>query len=294
MTRRLYSLRVTDRLVMNPRQAPEPHTPPDPRVAPIGVYDSGVGGLSVLRALRAKLPGESFIYVADSGHAPYGDRPASFVERRSQDIAAFLSYHGAKALVIACNTASVVAAQGLREAYPYPIVAMEPAIKPATQLSHSKVVLVLATSTTVRSPAVARLCSTYGAGTRVILQACPGLADQVERGRFHDIETRQLLASYLQPGLDAGADTIVLGCTHYAFLGDTIAQIAGQHVQVVEPSEAVANRLSSVLTATASSESASTAPTTYYTSGPPHELAAFLALIGEPEVQVQTLPSRAT
>lgn len=291
MTRRLYSPRVTDRLVMNPRHALEPHTPLDQRFAPIGVYDSGVGGLSVLRALKAKLPGESFIYVADSGHAPYGDRPASFVEQRSHDIAAFLNQHAAKALVIACNTASVVAAQGLREAYAFPIVAMEPAIKPATQLSHAKVVLVLATSTTVRSPAVARLCSTYGNDVRFILQACPGLADRVERGGFDDAHTRQLLQSYLQPGLDAGADTIVLGCTHYAFLADTIAQIAGRQVQVLEPSEAVANRLSSLLTTAASPAEAGAANTTYYTSGPPHALATFLARIGEPAQQVHVLPA---
>jgi glutamate racemase len=264
------------------------------REASIGVYDSGVGGLSVLRALKAKLPGESFIYVADCGHAPYGDRPATFVESRARDIAGFLNQHGAKALVIACNTASVVAVQSLREMYTLPIVAMEPAIKPATQVSRSKVVLVLATSNTIRSPSVARLCSTYGADTRVILQACPGLADQVERGRFHDPVTQQLLESYLRPGLDAGADTIVLGCTHYAFLVEAIATIAGPAVTIVEPSGAIASQLSRVLPASPGSTQSALAATTFFTSGPPRELAGFLALIGEPSAQVHALPQTET
>ena len=259
--------------------------------ASIGVYDSGVGGLSVLRALRAKLPGESFTYVADCGYAPYGDRPAAFIEGRVWGIAEFLIQHGAKALVIACNTASIVAAHSLRERYSLPIVAMEPAIKPATQLSRSKVVLVLATSNTVRSPAVARLCSTHGTDTRVILQACPGLADQVERGSFHDDVTRQLLESYLRPGLDAGADTVVLGRTHYAFLAEAIAEVAGAAVTVVEPSEAIASQLARVLAASASKPHSTVATTTFYTSGPPRELAAFLEFIGEPSQQVRALPA---
>ncbi len=257
----------------------------------VGVYDSGVGGLSVLRALKAKLPGESFTYVADCGHAPYGDRSAAFVKSRAQDIAEFLIRGGAKALVIACNTASVVAVRSLRERYTLPIVAMEPAIKPATQLSRSKIVLVLATSNTIRSPAVARLCSTYGTDTRVILQACPGLADQVERGRFHDAVTQQLLASYLRHGLDAGADTIVLGCTHYAFLFDAIAKVAGKAVTIVEPSEAIASQLSRVLSASAAMPHDTAATTAFYTSGPPRELAAFLEFIGEPAAQVHALPA---
>ena len=259
--------------------------------ASIGVYDSGVGGLSVLRALKAKLPGESFTYVADCGHAPYGDRSVLFVERRAHDIASFLTVLGAKALVIACNTASVVAVQSLRERYTLPIVAMEPAIKPATQISRSKVVLVLATTNTIRSPSVARLCSTYGADTRVMLQACPGLADQVERGCFQDDVTRQLLESYLRPGLDAGADTIVLGCTHYAFLFDAIAKVAGDAVTIVEPSEAIASQLLRVLATSTALPQGAAATTTFYTSGPPRELAAFLDFIGEPSAEVHALPA---
>ncbi|MBY0468194.1 MAG: glutamate racemase [Burkholderiaceae bacterium] len=257
----------------------------------IGVYDSGVGGLSILRALRARLPGESFTYVADCGHAPYGDRPAPFVENRARSVARFLAEQGAKALVIACNTASVVAARSLRELHTLPIVAMEPAIKPAVQVSRSKVVLVLATSTTIHSPSVARLCSTHGADTRIILQACPGLADQVERGRFHDPVTQQLLETCLRPGLDAGADTIVLGCTHYAFLARAIAALAGPDVTIVEPSEAIASQLSRVLAASPANGRNLAGNTVFFTSGPPHELAAFLEHIGEPATPVFALPA---
>lgn len=256
----------------------------------IGVYDSGVGGLSVLRALRARLPGESFAYVADCGHAPYGDRPASFVEDRAQAVARFLAEQGAKALVIACNTASVIAARSLRELHALPIVAMEPAIKPAVRMSHSKVVLVLATSTTVRSPSVARLCKTHGANAQIILQACPGLADQVERGQFHSDETRRLLQSFLRPGIDAGADTIVLGCTHYAFLAEAITQVAGAAVTLVEPSEAIASQLSRVLAALPVNTACPTGMSSFFTSGAPSELAAFLECIGEPRAPVVALP----
>lgn len=266
---------------------------PNPFAMPasIGVYDSGVGGLSVLRALKAKLPGESFIYVADSAHAPYGDRSPQYVEGRARGIAGFLAEHRAKALVIACNTASVLTARCLRDLYELPIVAMEPAIKPATMVTQSKVVLVLATSNTIRSSSVARLCRTHGAGTRVILQPCPGLADQVERGQFHHQATRDLLEKYMRPGLAEGADTIVLGCTHYAFLIDEIATIAGPTVTVVEPSDAIASQLSRVLATVTRLPPSRPAATTFYTSGSPRELAAFLELIGEPLAQVHALPA---
>ncbi|MFM9915327.1 MAG: glutamate racemase [Rhizobacter sp.] len=255
----------------------------------IGVYDSGVGGLSVLRALKTKLPGESFTYVADCGHAPYGDRSPQFVESRAREIAGFLKECGSKAMVIACNTASVVAAHGLRDQFDLPIVAMEPAIKPAALLTRSKVVLVLATSNTIRSPSVARLCSAYAADARVILQACPGLADQVERSQFDHRVTRQLLEAYILPGLAEGADTIVLGCTHYAFLADEIARIAGPAVTIVEPSDAIASQLSRVI-APSPLPRGHAASTRFYTSGPTRQLAAFLESIGEPSGQVHALP----
>ncbi|MDE2396187.1 MAG: glutamate racemase [Burkholderiales bacterium] len=268
---------------MSPQSAP----------APIGVYDSGFGGLSVLQALEARLPHEAFVYVADSGHAPYGDRAPDFVESRARAVARFLVGRGAKALVLACNTASVVAARHLRAEFALPVVAMEPAIKPAAQLTESGVVLVLATTNTIRSESVARLCRSHGAGKRLLLQPCPGLADQVERGEFRGPATRALLERYLLPGLEAGADTIVLGCTHYAFLAAEIAALAGPAVHLVEPSEAVARQLARVLGAPARAPRVQRAPATFFSSGPNESMAHFLASIGEPFERVLALDAPA-
>lgn len=257
---------------------------------PIGVYDSGVGGLSVLRALRAALPRESFLYVADSGHAPYGDKPAAFVRSRAAQVAQFVAARDAKALVLACNTASVVAAAHLRAAHAMPIVAMEPAIKPAAAASRSRAVLVLATTNTIRSEAVTRLCRLHAKDARVILQPCPGLVEHVERGQFGGPETRRLLQHFIRPGLLAGADTIVLGCTHYAFLADEIAAIAGPSVTVIEPSKAIARQLARVLGADAALADGALGAATYYTSGDPDQLAALLPAVGEPAARVHPLP----
>ena len=257
--------------------------------AAIGVFDSGVGGLSVLRALRARLPSETFIYVADSGHAPYGDRSEDFVQARTQAVAGFLAQRGVKAMVIACNTASVVGAARLRSAHALPIVAMEPAIKPAARRTRSKVVLVLATTRTLRSPAVARLCAAHGEGVRFLLQPCPGLADQVERGEFGSGAARQLLQRYVWPAVDEGADTLVLGCTHYAFLAAEIAAIAGPSVTLIEPSDAVARRLAAVLPGAAQPPRPGAGRSSFHTSGSKAAMAAFLAAIGEPAEAVLDL-----
>ena len=211
-----------------------------PARAPIGVFDSGVGGLSVLRALRQALPGEDLLYAADSGHAPYGDRDAGFVTARALAMADFLHAAGAKAIVVACNTASVVAAAALRERYGLPIVAMEPAIKPAAGLTRSGVVGVLATAGTVASANVERLRREHAGGARVLLQACPGLVECVERGELDTARTRALLRRHVEPLLRAGADALVLGCTHYAFLAPTLREIAGPDVRLVDAAEAVA------------------------------------------------------
>jgi glutamate racemase len=258
--------------------------------SPIGVFDSGVGGLSVLKELRAMLPEESFIYVADSGHAPYGDRHPEFVEARAREVARFLCQRHAKALVIACNTASVLAVRRLRDSLSIPIVAMEPAIKPAAKLTRSKVVLVLATTATIRSESVAQLCRAYGTGMRIMLQACPGLSDQVERGEFQNETTHRLLEQYILPGIAEGADTIVLGCTHYSFLANQIAAIAGPTVTNVEPSTAIARQLTRVLLPPEPTLVQDKVNTIFYTSGSLALMSAFLECIDEPFDQVHSLP----
>ena len=209
----------------------------------IGVFDSGVGGLSVLRAIHAALPHEHLVYVADSGHAPYGDQSEAHITQRTLTVGNWLAEQGVKAITIACNTATVVAAKTLREQTHLPVVAIEPAIKPAMALTLTGVVGVLATRHTVQSAGVGRLVALYGADKRVLLQGCPGLVEQVERADLHSAETEALLRQFITPLIEQGSDTLVLGCTHYPFLRETIQRLAGVGVTLLDPAEAVAREL---------------------------------------------------
>jgi glutamate racemase len=211
--------------------------------SPIGVFDSGVGGLSVLREIRRELPHESLVYIADSGSAPYGDRPAAFIQERSIAITQALIERGAKAVVVACNTATGAAVDVLRQRFSLPIVAIEPAVKPAAAATRSGVVGVMATSLTIASTKLLRLVGQYPAPGGTEMQACPGLAEQVERGDLASAATRTLVEQYVRPLVDKGADTIVLGCTHYAFLEPVIQEAAGPGVAVIDPAPAVAREL---------------------------------------------------
>ena len=217
--------------------------PAVPSESPVGVFDSGVGGLSVLRALRDELPHEHFLYVADSGCAPYGDRSPEFVIERAITLTEFLARGGAKAIVVACNTATAVAAASLRARFAMPIVAIEPAVKPAASRTRSRVVGVLATTGTLSSPNMAKLLATYGSDVEFVIQPCPGLADQVEKGELDSEETRALVKRYLRPVIDKGADIVVLGCTHYPFLRPMIEDVAGPAVSIIDPATAVAREL---------------------------------------------------
>ncbi|MDN7445407.1 glutamate racemase [Burkholderia cepacia] len=216
-------------------------------VAPIGIFDSGLGGLSVLRAARAQLPDESFIYVADSHHAPYGPRDEAFITERTLAIGEWLAREGAKALVIACNTATARAIAAIREHLPMPLVGVEPGIKPAVALSASGVAGVLATQSTLNSPRFQALLDRYGAGRRFICQPGHGLVEAIERGDTNSAALRALLDSYLQPMLDDGADTLVLGCTHYPFFTETIRDLVGDRLTIVDTSDAIARQLARIL-----------------------------------------------
>lgn len=211
--------------------------------APIGVFDSGVGGLSVLQAIRTTLPHENLVYVADSGHAPYGDRPEAFIEQRAMAVTGFLVASGAKAVVLACHTVTVVAVEALRARYGLPIVAIEPAIKPAAAASRRGVVGVLATTRTLASAAVARLTAQHAQGVQLIVQACPGLVEAVEAGDTGSDALLQLLTQYTSGMRAAGADTVVLGCTHYPFLRDALHRVLGPTVALVDPAQAVAREV---------------------------------------------------
>ena len=210
---------------------------------PIGVFDSGVGGLSVLRAVRQELPAESLIYVGDSEYAPYGDRSADFVSQRATALTQFLVERGAKAVVVACNTATAIAVGELRKRFAVPVVAIEPAVKPAASRTRSGVVGVLATTGTTSSPNMAKLLASSGTTVEFVIQPCPGLADQVEKGELASEATRALVKRYVRPLVDRGADILVLGCTHYPFLRPLIQDVAGPSVDVIDPAMAVAREL---------------------------------------------------
>jgi glutamate racemase len=220
--------------------------------SPIGVFDSGVGGLSVLRALRAELPHECFVYVADSGHAPYGERDDTHVIARSHAIADYLiATHGIKALVVACNTATAAAIHELRAAYPdLPIVGIEPALKPAAMRSKTGVVGVMATRGTLQSEKFRKLVESLHGKATFVLQPCDGLADAIEREDA--IEIGALCARYTgamgQFGINSGEmDTLVLGCTHYPLIEDRLRKLVGVDVQFPEGGAPVARRTRKLL-----------------------------------------------
>lgn len=215
----------------------------------IGVFDSGVGGLSTLKELRRVLPREDLVYFADSRYAPYGDKRAEDVKSRADTIVAFLAAQGAKAIVMACNTATAVAVDDIRATQTVPIIAMEPAVKPAVALTRTGRIAVLATTLTLTSRKFLMLADTYRAQAEVIAQPCPGLVEQVEAGDLHGAATRALVERYVTPLLDRGVDAIVLGCTHYAFLEPVIDDVCGARVHIVDPSPAVARHVRDRLTA---------------------------------------------
>jgi glutamate racemase len=211
--------------------------------AAIGVFDSGVGGLSVLRHLRALLPTEHFFYVADSGYAPYGIRSTVYIQQRAFAVADFLVARGVKALVVACNTATAAAVDALRARYPIPVVAMEPGVKPAVAATRRQVVGVLATAGTLESARFYALVSRYAGSVKILTQPCPGLVERIEAGDLDGADTRALLESYLAPLLEAGADVIVLGCTHYPLVRAAIAGLVGADIAIVDTGPAVAREL---------------------------------------------------
>ncbi|MDF0730141.1 glutamate racemase [Pseudomonas entomophila] len=220
------------------------------REAPVGVMDSGVGGLSVLAEIQRLLPNESLLYVADCGHVPYGEKSADYIRQRCRHIADFFRAQGAKAMVLACNTATVAAVADLRELYPqWPLVGMEPAVKPAAAATRSGVVGVLATTGTLQSAKFAALLDRFASDVKVITQPCPGLVELIETGDLESPVLRQLLLGYVQPLLKAGCDTLILGCTHYPFLRPLLAEMVPAEVAIIDTGAAVARQLQRLLAA---------------------------------------------
>jgi glutamate racemase len=233
----------------------------------IGVFDSGVGGLSVLKHVRAALPRHRLLYVADSGHVPYGDKTPEHIRERSFTITSFLIEQGAEVVVIACNTATAAAATSLRARFSIPIVGMEPAVKPAVAATRTGVVGVLATVGTLESAKFAALLEQYAGDVEIVAQACPGLVEQVEAADLDTPATRTLLERYTQPLLARGADTLVLGCTHYPFLRPQIAALVGSGVTLIDTGEAVAKQVVRRLPPAASGAAEAVPDESFWTTG---------------------------
>ncbi|NLI12776.1 glutamate racemase [Pelotomaculum propionicicum] len=256
---------------------------------PIGFFDSGVGGLSVMKEVRRLLPAENLLYFADSAYCPYGEKPLEVIRDRVFSICDFLVDKGAKILVLACNTASVAVLDDVRKRFSIQVVGTEPAVKPAAAATKNGRVGVLATQVTLAGDRFNSLVERFGEGVEVCAQACHGLVDMVESGCWEGPEAEALLRSYLDPLLARGVDTIILGCTHYPFLRPVVERIAGSGVSVIDSGEAIARQVARVLERN-SLLSGGTAPggESFFTSGDPGYVEPVMRLLwGDPELVVR-------
>jgi len=246
-----------------------------PSAAPIGFFDSGVGGLSVMREARLLLPAEDFLYFADSAYCPYGNKPAEIIIARSRAVCDFFLKKNVKLIVVACNTASVAALDVLREQYALPIVGIEPAVKPAVASTRNGRVGVLATGVTLSGRRFNTLVEKYGNGASVYTVPCPGLVELVEAGEKDGPEVEALLRHFLKPLLEKGIDTIVLGCTHYPFLRPAIEALVGPEVLIIDTGGAVARQVARVLEQSGlASGRLKPGQEIFYTSGRPEKVSA--------------------
>ncbi|MDZ7856093.1 glutamate racemase [Sphaerotilus sp.] len=238
-------------------------TTPAPLFSPrIGVFDSGLGGLSVLRSIRQRLPHAQLLYVADSGHAPYGERGDDYVCDRSLVIADFLYRQGAQLLVIACNTATAAAATAVRARYPDGrIVGVEPGLKPAATQTRNGRVGVMATNGTLRSERFRLLAQAHAAHLDLRLQACTGLAAAIEAGEVDSDAVRERVATHCAALRAQDVDTVVLGCTHYPFVAHHIQAEMGPDVALIDTSDAVARRTATLVESLAASDQTDAEPT---------------------------------
>jgi glutamate racemase len=248
---------------------------------PIGVFDSGVGGLTVWSQIVSQLPYESTIYLADSKHCPYGPRQTQEIIALSVGIIRFLLARGCKMVVVACNTASAAALTTVRARFSVPIIGLEPATKPAALATKTGHIGVLATEGTLNGSLFKNTAQVYASGVTVHRQVAHGLVALAESGQLSGVLPETLLQQYLQPMLAAGIDQLVLGCTHYPFFIPLIRQIAGDRVTILDPAEAVARQVSRLLSQHSLSCASSSTPThKFCTTGAPQILQKLLATIG--------------
>jgi glutamate racemase len=260
---------------------------------PIGIFDSGVGGLSVLNKIRLKLPNENIIYVADSAHLPYGTKQAGYVVDRSVKITEFLLNKGAKAIVVACNTATAAAVSTLRALHRIPIIGVEPGLKPAIEHTQTGVVGVLATNGTLGSVKFSELVGRFAGNIEVIIQPCPGFVSLVEAGKLSGEETFALVKSYIEPLKKRFADTLVLGCTHFPFLTSIIQDVAGTDVRIIDTSCAIAQQLRRRLQEeNLTTESAKAGNISFWTSGQVDQLTTVISRLWNEPVELSRLPAK--
>lgn len=260
---------------------------------PIGVFDSGVGGLTILRAIREALPCEDLIYVADAAYVPYGEKSPDQIRERALAITGFLFGQGAKAVVVACNTATAAAVDALRDGWTIPFIGVEPAVKPAVAATRSRVVGVLATPATLASARYRSLVERFAGDARIVAQPCSGLAEHIERGGVDGEHTERMLRGFVEPLLAAGADAIVLGCTHYPLVAHIVQRIVGPEVPVIENGTAVARELARQLALRDSARTNNAGTETFWTTGPTPQIQVLLAQLWSPHVHLQALPALA-
>ena len=218
-----------------------------PTSAPIGILDSGLGGLSVLKEIRAILPDESLLYVGDSAWCPYGPRPVKEIQQRVFRITDYLLSRNAKMIVVACNSATIAAVEALRAAYPVPFTGMEPAVKPAAALTKTGVIGVLATQASSAGEKYHKLVNQYASSVRIITRPAPEFVELVESGYLTGPEVEATVEAHVRPLLDENADVLVLGCTHYPFLRPVIEKVAGPGVHIIDTGAAVARQVQRLL-----------------------------------------------
>lgn len=263
--------------------------------SPIGVFDSGIGGISLLKCMREAMPCEDFIYIADSFFAPYGNKPKGFIEKRALSISRFLIEKNAKAIVVACNTATAAAISTMRSLFNLPVIGMEPGVKPAISITKTGTVGILATTETLNSEKFKNLVERFCCGCNIVTQDCPGLVEKIEEIRLLDEETLVLIKKYLSSLLSRGADTIVLGCTHYLFLTDIIREIAGDQVKVIDTGTAVTREVIRRLKEEGlMTEKKETGDVLFYTSGSREKTADIIDRIWDDKVAVESLPEKYT
>ena len=261
---------------------------------PIGIFDSGIGGLTVLRHIRSLLPHESISYVADRGFIPYGNKTDDFIYARVHNITDFLLKNSAKAIVVACNTATAAAIHQLRQRFDVPIIGMEPGVKPAIQVSRNGNIGVLATAGTLGSDKFKDLIERHANGAELFIKPCHGWVEHIEAGDLTELETMNMIQTTLSPLLERRVDTLVLGCTHYPFLTQQIKALAGEEVDIVDTGYAVATQLKRRLEENdLLSTSSEPGNERFWSSGPLDEMRELLRRFWAQEADLETLPDQA-